>query len=149
MQSLENAHFWKVTDIETDNQNVWCVWVALCSVVPPSKWITTGDGKQERTLDGACFPTVRRVAELARCSDSSVRRALRVLEETGYITSSPTYSAVDGAQRSNRYTLFPKGDALKYVSREARLYSKRRKKGNLRLFPLPLPFPEEEELLEN
>lgn len=131
--------FWKVTNINVRDICAWSVWVALCSFVPSSQWVTSGDGKQLRSQAGSCFPTVKKIAERARCSERSVRSALRTLEAAGYIRTSPTFAASDGGQRSNRFTLYPQGNAPLYLSDVAP------EQRPLNVVTLPLPLPESEE----
>ena len=122
----------KAENINTRSITVWSTWIAMCSFVPSRSWITDSNGNQLQSLHGACFPTLDRIAERARCSRSSVKNAIRTLIEDGYVRSAPTYNAANGGQRSNRYTLYPRGNAPRQVD-----------DGGLNVITLPLPFEDD------
>ena len=137
------GHYWKISDIDTQDIYVWSVWIALCSFVPSSRWVTSGDGKQLESSDGACFPTVKRIAQVARCSERKVRQAIETLRNAGYVRVFPTYSSTDGGQRSNRYKLYPLGNApLYFTEREVKTPD------NLVTLPLPISTEEDEIIVE-
>lgn len=75
---------------ERVSQNALTTWIALLSF--------------RNSVTGLCNPSVGKLAVRAKCSQSSVRRALSELRELGYLES---IQGTDehGGQRSNRYML--------------------------------------------
>lgn len=55
-----------------------------------------------RTLDA--FPSINSLAKRACCSEHTVRRSLKTLQELGLIKVEPRYTGI-GKQTSNRYVL--------------------------------------------
>ena len=54
--------------------------------------------------DGACWPAVKTIARDLKLSRSTVKRALRDLEQTGYLEKQERYRK-NGSCTSNLYTL--------------------------------------------
>ncbi len=55
--------------------------------------------------DGACWPSLRRIANITGMTERTVRRCLRKLEECGFIITEPRRG--DGATLTNLYRLTP------------------------------------------
>lgn len=74
------------------------------SLSPPDRLVLLALADRHNSETGACFPSLRRVAEDANLSERAVRLALRALEEAGLIKAEPR-KAEDGRQLSSAYVL--------------------------------------------
>ena len=76
------------------------IWVALCSFAA-WQW---KDGKPTVSQPGSCFPSLKRIAEMAHCSVDTVKRSLNHLEAAGYLVRQRRFRD-NGGKDSNCYTL--------------------------------------------
>ena len=76
------------------------IWAVLCSF-HTWEW---KEGKPTVSRPGSCFPSLKRIAERARCSIDTVSRSLKHLEAAGYIVRQHRFHD-NGGKDSNGYTL--------------------------------------------
>jgi response regulator of citrate/malate metabolism len=69
-------------------------------------------------IKGDAYPSINTIAKRACCSEHTVRRSLKKLQELGLILVEPRYTGI-GKQTSNRYVLLETPDYFRLgVSRE-------------------------------
>ena len=98
----------------------WAVWAALATF---AKW-ETDHGQPIQSLSGSCIPTMETLAKRAHLDRRTVFRALKELEEAGYVRrqerrNTPRREGSKGKQRSNGYDLYPLGNAPRTVTENA------------------------------
>lgn len=89
----------------------WAAWSALCSFC---HW-KRKNGQPWISIQGSCFPTIKKLAERSHLSIRATRNAVRELEDAGYVRTEEVYikrtRGEKGEQGANRYTLYANGDA--------------------------------------
>lgn len=82
-------------EIQTGSPTLKAVLVALADFANPK--------------DNSCFPSISTISRMTELSEASVKRAIRKLEEMGFITRE-VRSHKDGRNTSNLYKIFPNID---------------------------------------
>lgn len=79
-------------------------WVAMADISAVAKILYLHLGLHADWETGECFPSRKRLAELCGCSESTIKRALKELEEVEAIRRSARWRD-DGSQASNLYII--------------------------------------------
>lgn len=112
-QRTKKTRYGKLVPIDEAqiSTSAWAVWAALSTLC---KW-ETENGQPIRSAGESCVPRVEIIAARAHCSEKTAQRALKELEDAGYIRIAARFGrkskGAKGEQRSNGYTLYPLGNA--------------------------------------